>query len=110
MGGNVLITAGDVAIARGASMLLTDRSEQRVQDSLAWRRGILTFDQITLEQAAHEFNRYNIRQIRLGDANVAAMRIGGSFEATNIDAFTRLLHDAYGLRVSQTPDGVTIKS
>lgn len=105
-----IITAGDVAIARGPSMLLTDRSEQRVQDSLAWRRGILTFDQVTLEQAAREFNRYNIRQIRLGDSNVAGLRIGGSFDAINIDAFSRLLHDAYGLRVSHEPDGVTIKS
>ncbi|RZF65124.1 hypothetical protein EWE75_07050 [Sphingomonas populi] len=105
-----IITAGDVAIARGQSMLLADRSEQRVQDALAWRRGVLTFDQVTLEQAAHEFNRYNRRQIRLGDAQVARLRIGGSFEATNIDAFTRLLHDAFGLRVANDSDGVTIKS
>ncbi|KQS02236.1 hypothetical protein ASG11_15825 [Sphingomonas sp. Leaf357] len=105
-----IITAGDVAIARGQSMLLADRSEQRVQDSLAWRRGVLTFDQVTLEQAAHEFNRYNVRQIRLGDAQVAGLRIGGTFEATNIEAFTRLLHDAFGLHVATDKDGVTIKS
>lgn len=105
-----IITAGDVAIARGQSMLLADRSEQKVQDALAWRRGVLTFDQVTLDQAAHEFNRYNRRQIRLGDAQAAQVRIGGSFEATNIDAFVRLLHDAFGLRVETQADGVTIKS
>lgn len=105
-----IITAGDVAIARGQSMLLADRSEERVQDALSWRRGVLTFDQVTLEQVAHEFNRYNRRQIRLGDAQAGRMRIGGSFEATNIDAFTRLLHDAFGLRVVNDRDGVTIKS
>ncbi len=105
-----IITAGDVAIARGQSMLLADRSEERVQDALSWRRGVLTFDQVTLEQVAHEFNRYNRRQIRLGDAQAGRMRIGGSFEATNIDAFTRLLHDAFGLRVFNDKDGVTIKS
>jgi transmembrane sensor len=105
-----IITAGDVAIARGRSMLLADRSEQRMQDTLAWRRGVLTFDQVTLEQAAREFNRYNRRQIRLGDAEAARLRIGGSFEATNIEAFTRLLHDAFGLRVVSDPDGVMIKS
>ena len=71
---------------------------------------MLTFEQVTLEQAAHEFNRYNRRQIRLGDAQAARLRIGGSFEATNVDAFTRLLHDAFGLRVTTDPDGVTIKS
>ncbi|AXJ96125.1 MULTISPECIES: FecR family protein [unclassified Sphingomonas] len=105
-----IITAGDVAIVRGRSMLLADRSEQRVQDALTWRRGVLTFDQVTLEQAAHEFNRYNSRQIRLGNAQAARLRIGGSFEATNVDAFTRLLHDAFGLTVITDHDGVTIKS
>lgn len=105
-----IITAGDVAIARGRSMLLADRSEQRVQDALTWRRGVLTFDQVTLEQAVQEFNRYNERQIRLGDAQVARLRIGGSFEATNIDTFTRLLRDAFGLRVTNDANGVTIKS
>lgn len=91
-------------------MLLADRSEQRVQDALTWRRGVLTFDQVTLEQAVREFNRYNERQIRLGDAQVARLRIGGSFEATNIDTFTRLLRDAFGLRVTNDANGVTIKS
>ena len=105
-----IITAGDVAIARGRSMLLADRSEQRVQDALTWRRGVLTFDQVTLEQAVREFNRYNERQIRLGDAQVARLHIGGSFEATNIDTFTRLLRDAFGLRVTNDANGVTIKS
>lgn len=105
-----IITAGDMAIARGESMLLADRSEQRVQDALAWRRGVLTFDQVTLEQAAHEFNRYNTRQIHIADAQAARLRIGGSFEATNIDAFTRLLRDAFGLRVANDAEGVTIKS
>lgn len=105
-----IITAGDVAITRGQSMLLADRSEQRVQDGLAWRRGVLTFDQVTLEQAVHEFNRYNVRQIRVGDAQAARLRIGGTFEANNIEAFTRLLHDAFGLHVATNKDGVTIKS
>jgi len=105
-----IITAGDVAIARGRSMLLADRSEQRVQDALTWRHGLLTFDQVTLDQAAHEFNRYNRRQIRLGDPRAAQLRIGGSFQATNVDAFTRLLHDAFGLTVTSDSDGVTIKS
>lgn len=105
-----IITAGDVAIARGRSMLLADRSQKRVQDALTWRRGVLTFDQVTLEQAAHEFNRYNSRKIRLGDAQAAQLRIGGSFEATNVDAFTRLLHDAFGLTVTTEHDGITINS
>lgn len=94
-----IITAGDVAIARGPSTLLTARSEERVENGLAWRDGMLTFDQSTLGEAANEFNRYNRKRIEIADPETAEIRIGGTFKASNVDAFVRLLRDAYGLEV-----------
>lgn len=102
-----VMTAGDVAIARGASTLLTARSEERVENALAWRGGMLTFDQTTLSEAAAEFNRYNDRQIEIVDPETANIRIGGTFQASNVDAFVRLLSDAYGLKIES--DAVIIK-
>lgn len=93
------IAGGDVAIAQGPSTLVTANSAERVESGLAWRQGVLTFDQATLAEAAAEFNRYNRRQIVIGDPETAAIRIGGTFDADNIDAFVRLLRDAYGLEV-----------
>lgn len=105
-----IITAGDVAIGLGASTLLAPRSEERVQNTLAWRSGSLHFDQVTLGEAAAEFNRYNRRPIVITDPETAGIRVGGTFQASNADAFVRLLHDAYGLRVTNGTDAVRISN
>ena len=93
------IVGGDVAIAEGPSTLVAANSAERVESGLAWRQGMLAFDQSTLAEAAAEFNRYNRRQIVITDPEAAGIRIGGTFEADNVDAFVRLLRDAYGLEV-----------
>lgn len=105
-----IITAGDVAVARGPSTLLAAKSEDRVESALAWRGGMLNFDRTSLGDAVAEFNRYNRKQIRIGDSETGDIRIGGTFQASNIDAFVRLLHDAYGLHVRTEDDVVTISS
>lgn len=103
-----IITAGDIAIARGASMLITQKSEEKVDDQLAWRHGILRFDQQPLGEVVAEFNRYNQEQIAVTDPAVAQMRMGGVFQPGNVDAFLRLLEDAYGLHVSRSGESVKI--
>ena len=105
-----IITAGDIAVARGPSVLLAAKSEERVASGLAWRGGMLDFDRTSLADAVADFNRYNKKQIVIGDSDTAAIRIGGSFQATNVDAFVRLLRDAYGIQVEERADGVKISS
>jgi transmembrane sensor len=102
-----VLTRGDTAIAAGPSMIVAARSVERVTSELSWRQGLLTFDQSTLADAAGEFNRYNRKRLVIADAQVAQMRIGGSFDAENVDAFARLLQEAYGLKVER--DGETVK-
>ena len=105
-----IITAGDVAIAQGSSTLLSEKSQEGVAAALGWRDGILNFDHTSLADAAAEFNRYNSKQIVIGDAEAGEIRIGGTFQASNVDAFVRLLHDAYGLRVTATSNEVKLSS
>lgn len=105
-----IITAGDVAIAQGSSTLLSAKSEEHVAAALAWRDGVLNFDRTSLADAAAEFNRYNNKRIVIADAEAGEIRIGGTFEASNVDAFVRLLHDAYGLRVTATSTEVKLSS
>jgi transmembrane sensor len=104
-----IITAGDIALTQGRSMLLAPRSERRVEAQLAWREGRVSFDNATLGQAAQEFNRYNSRQLVVADA-LADVRIGGSFDARNLEGFVRMLHDAYGLSVEETDAEYKISS
>ncbi|HEX3363906.1 FecR family protein [Phenylobacterium sp.] len=103
-----VLTRGDTAIAAGPSMIVAAKSVERVANELSWREGVLTFDQSTLADAAGEFNRYNRKKLVIADGPTAQMRIGGSFEAENVEAFARLLQQAYGLRVDDTGETVKI--
>jgi transmembrane sensor len=107
---STIITGGDIARTSGAATLVTARSDERVADALAWREGMLNFDQARLSDIAAEFNRYNRRPIVVTDAEAGEMRIGGMFPANDPDAFARLLRDAYGLKVEETPDVIRISS
>ncbi|EQB31391.1 FecR family protein [Sphingobium ummariense] len=101
------ISAGDVAVVRDNAMLVAEHAETRVENALGWREGMLNFSDARLADAAREFNRYHRRQILVTGKVATDMRIDGAFQAANIDGFTHLLRDAYGLRV--TEDGETIK-
>lgn len=104
-----IITAGDTAIARAGSTLIAPKSEERVEGALAWRDGMLTFNLIPLSEVAAEFNRYNRTQLTV-DPSVASIPIGGTFQASNVGAFARLLHDAYGLKTEQDGERIRISN
>lgn len=105
-----VIVGGDIAFANEKSTLLTTRSEQRVEDALAWREGMLSFDQANLGEIAAEFNRYNAKKLVVTDGDAASLRIGGMFPSNDPDSFVELLRGAYGLKISETPNEVRISS
>ena len=104
---SVLVT-GDVAVANGPAILIAKKPETAIESALAWRTGMLSFDRSSLAEVAGEFNRYNARKLVIADPEVAKMRIGGTFQASNVDAFARLLHSAYGLQVEESGANVKI--
>ena len=103
------VTAGDVAIARGGSTLVT-KSATAVQQQLAWRSGQLVFDGVTLASAADQFNRYNLKRLVIGDPDAARILVNGSFQARNVGAFARLVEEAYGLDVQDRADRIVLAS
>ena len=105
-----IITAGDIAMSRGTSTLITRQAEKRIDAALAWREGLLSFDQAPLAQVVAEFNRYSNSRLVLTDAEAARIPIGGSFEVSSAESFVRLLHDAYGLRIERDDNMVKISS
>lgn len=103
----VIAVGGDKVVAEGASMRVASRSVESVSRDLSWREGLLRFDQTTLSEAAEEFNRYNRKKLVVEPA-AADIRIGGSFEAVNVDGFARLLGQGFGLQVAESEDEVRI--
>lgn len=103
----VVITRNEAAVARSGSVLVIARTEQQVRDELSWREGQLAFDQLTLGEVAAEFNRYNQVQLVVeGDA--AGLKLSGNFDARNVEGFTRLAHEGFGLRVHRDGDRIVL--
>jgi transmembrane sensor len=114
---DVLVSEGSVAIASSrvlhsppvkageAAVLLPDRlsvsrvEPQQLESRLAWTAGKLQFRGESLRAAVAEFNRYNRRQIRLGDPALADLRVGGTFNATDPESFAAALTSTFSLRV-----------
>jgi transmembrane sensor len=96
----VLLSAGSVAHAGSAGILVQKETDSKTQEQLSWRTGVLTFRDQTLGEAATEFNRYNERQIVITDPRVANLKIEGNFRATNVDAFVRLIESGFPVRAT----------
>lgn len=71
-----------------------------------WRQGRVSFDDTPLAEALAEFERYGPTGLRVGDAQVAALRLGGSFDLREAGSFARLLPRLLPVRL-QEHDGVT---
>lgn len=63
----------------------------RIGELLAWQSSRLVFVDTPLAEVVAQFNRRNQLQVALGDADLGALPVGGSFRAENVEGFVRLL-------------------
>jgi transmembrane sensor len=106
----VFLTAGAIALADEAGVLVQRKSLEEAETHLSWRNGVLMFRDLTLADAVAEFNRYNVRRIVIADPAVGALKVEGNFRATNAEAFVRLLEDYFPIRVSAQEDRIVLSS
>lgn len=104
----VIVGGGDILYGKPAGTVVASHATDRVRRALSWRHGTLEFDQSTLQDAAEQFNRYNRKQLVLADDATARMRIGGSFDANGVEAFSRLLGQAFNLKVEEHGDEIRV--
>jgi transmembrane sensor len=103
-----LISAGGVAVAGAAGVLVQDKSLSDAEERLSWRQGIVVFRETLLSDAVAEFNRYNTRQIYIEDSALGSMRIGGHFRTRNAEGFVRLLAEAFPIRVEDNESRIVL--
>jgi len=75
----------------------------KIEAVTAWRRGELVFDNVSLQQAAAELNRYSDIKITIPDPAVAELRISGVFATNNPAAFAADIAQIHHLQAR--PDG-----
>ena len=105
-----ILVRDDTAMAEASNVLVSRRSRQQVTAAVGWLQGKVVFDQVNLAEAASQFNRYNRKQLVFDDAGAARIRIGGVFDANNVEAFARLLRDSLGLKVQIGAEEIHIAS
>lgn len=105
-----LLTRGETAVGEGKNVLVTRRTERQSIAATSWLEGRLVFDQMTIAEAAAQFNRYNRKKLIVADAGAANIRIGGSFDASNVDGFAHLVQSGFGLVIEDHDDRILISS
>jgi transmembrane sensor len=70
-----------------------------IEKVTAWRRGLLIFDDVSLSEAAADFNRYGPVKITIGDADIGKIRVGGVFKIGDPADFAQVVANAHNLRI-----------
>lgn len=83
-------------------------STEELDRTLAWRQGAIALNDQTLSQAVAEFNRYNSRKIVVGDAAAANIRVGGYFDALDVDGFVGAVVRTFPVHAAARPDGSVV--
>jgi len=100
-----VLSAGEQLVASAAGV------EVRAVDTeslMAWKRGMVAFDDVTLAEAVAEMNRYSAIEIRLGDAGLADERISGRFPAGQPVEFAESLELFLPVRAERDGETITL--
>jgi transmembrane sensor len=104
------LNAGEAAVLLPDRMSVSRIEPQQLARRLAWTTGKLQFRGEALKVAVAEFNRYNRRQLKLADASLAELRVGGTFNATDPESFADALASTFSLRVEPAnPDAIVLR-
>jgi transmembrane sensor len=95
-------------VATGNTVSISRKTQRTLHNELGWQRGVLVFDNVTLAEAAAEFNRYNREKIVIADPAAAQITIGATLPANDVPAFARVAQKIFGLRTERQGDTIVI--
>jgi transmembrane sensor len=103
------VHAGEAAVVLPDRMSVRRLENQQIESRMSWTTGRLQFRGDSLGDAVAEFNRYNRRHLRLADASLAQLRVGGTFNATDPESFAAALASTFNLRVAPDTDAIVLR-
>jgi len=80
-----------VVAASFAPPVIEPAAPAAIREALAWHARTTTFSDVPLREIVARFNRRNIIQLTLGDDELGARTLGGTFALDQAEAFARLL-------------------
>lgn len=100
----VSLVAGDQFTARMDGQTKRALSEAELDDVLAWRKGLIVFNNIPLQDAAARFAHYHGRAIHV-DPAVARKGVGGTHKIDDLKGFLSAMEMVLEIRYSQSSSG-----
>jgi transmembrane sensor len=124
-GGQLLVVAGKATATRrgmaaetigaGSALTVADgaaRVSRWSSDALAaataWEQGRIVFNGMPLDRAIAEFNRYLPEKIVLRQSDLAATRLGGTFQIDDPDSFLLALREGFAIDHRRTGDRIEL--
>jgi transmembrane sensor len=97
VGANMRVVASGAA---GPALHVASVDPAAVSRELAWRQGMLSFEDVSLASAAEEFARYSDAHIAIPDPQLRSVTITGVFSASNPLGFAHAAASSLGLKIS----------
>jgi transmembrane sensor len=111
----VEVLAGEqVTVASHAVSQSTPRPHKaNLRTATAWTQQRLVFESTPLPDAAEEFNRFNIRQLRVDGATLAGFHVSGTFPArdpASLSRFVLFLREQPGVEVLEEDGEIVVRA
>jgi transmembrane sensor len=100
----VPLDAGQHVVFNGNIELVNRWAPPEIERNLAWRDGMLIFDDDPLEQVVAEINRYAREKIIISDSEIQDLRFGGYFRVGDIDSILATFEEDFDIRVERIND------
>jgi transmembrane sensor len=104
---------GIVYLSAGEQVTVTPAAKPHptpanVAAATAWTQRRLVFTGTPLTDVAQEFNRYNVRQLAVRDADLEGFHVSGVFSSTDPTSLLRFLRAQQGIHVDETDAEIRI--
>jgi transmembrane sensor len=113
-------TASLVPLVKGQKVVLNERNNmlesiqkiepEHIEKSLAWRDGMLLFDNDSLEDVIAEINRYTPVKIIISDSRIRDLRFGGYFRISDVLAILATMEENFDIQVDRINDNLVYLS
>lgn len=91
-----------------AGGVLERPTKAALKQNESWRSGRIVFEDQPLSEVVQQFNRYAKVPIEVSDLALRSVRIGGAFDAFDIDSFCAFLQRIDGVVITRTPGSIDI--